>query len=71
LFHIVEPLLTQGFTSRVLALFYIALQDLRYLVGVNSLTQIQDWSTVIGRLTALQFNTVIDIVRERVFTYTT
>ena len=69
-YHRMEPMVTQSFTARVLALFYTVLEDNGYFCNVpsSSLEQSQYITDLIGRLTPSQFCHLVDDVRERAFT---
>ena len=69
-YHLMEPIITQGFTSRVVALFYAALQRRSLLSSLQraSTGRIEEIDEAIQSLTASQFLEVVEEVRIAAFT---
>lgn len=70
-YHLVEPLIMQGWTARVLAIWYDVLGSNRRFRGVKTTakTQKSTFDMAAEQLTPTQFLDYIEEVRDRAFTY--
>jgi hypothetical protein len=69
-YHLMEPIITQGFTSRVVALFYAALQRRSLLDSLqrNSTGRLDEVDATVQGLTASQFCDIVEEIRVAAFT---
>jgi len=67
-FHLLEPLVAQGFTARVVALFYSAIRRRNYIPPGFVFDDIEAVSDTIAALTPAQFNELVDDIRVTAFT---
>jgi hypothetical protein len=69
-YHLMEPIITQGFTSRIVALFYAALERSSLLTTVSrdKSGRFEELDLVIQGLTATQFCDIVEEVRLAAFT---
>jgi hypothetical protein len=67
-YHLMEPLVTQGFNARIIALFYAAMAR-RDVLGDDAATEnIYELDTVIAKLSPKDFNDLVEDVRVSAFT---
>ncbi|KAF1936991.1 hypothetical protein EJ02DRAFT_478313 [Clathrospora elynae] len=68
-YHLMEPVITQGFTSRITALLYEAMhRQGRLNIPPVNYGRWEDLNTAVGALTAEQFNEAVEENRLRAFT---
>jgi hypothetical protein len=69
-YHLMEPIVAQGFTSRVAALFYAALHRRSLLDSVQrgSTGRVEEMEDIVQGLTASQFLEIVEEIRVAAFT---
>ena len=67
-YHLMEPIVAQGFTARIAALFYAAMRRRGYLT-VRSSICIENVADAIAALSPTQFLQLVEDVRATAFTY--
>ena len=69
-YHLMEPIVTQGFTSRVVALFYAALQRRSFLNSIqqSSTGRIEEMDEAIAGLSVSHFLEIVEEIRVAAFT---
>ena len=70
MYHVLEPIVAQSYTSRVVALFYAAMERRGYLVDRDAarLENPESMDEVIGKLTPVQYVELVEDVRVAAFT---
>jgi hypothetical protein len=72
-YYILEPLIKQSWTTRIVAIFYDVLGEMGLLRGIvqshDDMHQMNTYGEALERLAPEDFLTAVDMVRTRVFTY--